>query len=320
MMGRHHARVLRQLDEVELVGVADPQGDRFCCAHGVPCVGDLDALLELGLDLCVVAVPTVDHEAAGVRLAGEGVHTLVEKPLAENVAAARRLVEAFDQAGVIGCVGHIERYNPALRSLQARLEAGELGAIFQIATRRQGPFPNRVRDVGVVKDLATHDIDLTAWAAGSPFVSISARTAYRTGSQHEDLVAVTGLLADGTITNHLANWLTPMKERIVTVSGERGCLVADSLTADLTIHMNGATPTVWEANSADCDLSEDDMILYDKPKVDPLWAQLTAFRDAVLYGTGDVVSMASGLAALKVAEACIDSAHKGITVDLCPVP
>jgi UDP-N-acetylglucosamine 3-dehydrogenase len=320
MMGHHHARVLRQLDGVELAGVADPQGDRFGCARGVPCVDDLDALLELGLDLCVVAVPTGDHEAAGVRLAKERVHTLIEKPLAENVAAARRLVRAFDQAGVVGCVGHIERYNPALRSLRARLRAGTLGRIFQVATRRQSPFPNRVRDIGVVKDLVTHDIDLSTWATGSPFVSISARTGRRTGRQHEDLVAVTGLLADGTVTNHLANWLTPMKERIITVTGERGCFVADALTANLTFCAHNAVAATWQPISPVCDMSEDDMTLYASPKFDPLWAQLAAFRDAVLHGEGDVVRMADGLATLEVAEACLTSARKGITVDLCPVP
>jgi UDP-N-acetylglucosamine 3-dehydrogenase len=320
MMGRHHARVLRKLDGVELVGVADPQGDRFGCARGVPCVDDLDALLRFGLDLCVVAVPTGGHETAGVRLAEEGVHTLIEKPLAENVAAARRLVRAFDPAGLVGCVGHIERYNPALRSLRARLEAGDLGAVFQIATRRQGPCPNRVRDIGVIKDLATHDIDLTAWAAGSPFVSISARTVQRTGSQHEDLVAVTGLLADGTVTNHLVNWLTPMKERVITVTGERGCFVADALTSRLTFYTNGAVPTAWNTSAPVGDLSEFDMIFYTIQKPNPLRAQLAAFRDAVLHGTGDVVRMANGLVTLEVAEACITSARKGVTVDLCPVP
>ncbi|MGH8887858.1 MAG: Gfo/Idh/MocA family protein [Egibacteraceae bacterium] len=315
MMGQHHARVLRQLDGVKLVGVADPAGDRFGCARGVPCADDLDALLKLGLDLCVVAVPTGDHEAAGVRLAEEGIHTLIEKPLAGDVPAARRLVRAFDQAGLVGCVGHIERYNPALRSLRAHLAAGDLGAIFQIATRRQGPFPSRVRDVGVVKDLATHDIDLTAWAAGSPFVSLSARTVRRAGSRHEDLVAVTGLLADRTVTNHLVNWLTPVRERVVTVTGERGCLVADALTANLVFHANSPEPLFPV-----CDLPEDDMIVCALPNPDPLWAELAAFRDAVAHGTGDVVRMANGLAALEVAEACLTSARKGVTVDLCLAP
>jgi predicted dehydrogenase len=319
-MGHRHARVLSRLEGVELIGVADPQGDRFGCARGARVVRTLDALLGLGLDLCVVAVPTADHEEAGIRLAGMGVHTLIEKPLAQDVAAAGRLVRAFERTGLVGCVGHIERCNPALVSLRSRLEAGELGTIFQIATRRQSPFPERIRDVGVVNDLATHDIDLTAWVAGSPFSSISARTAHTSGREHEDLVAATGLLADGTITNHLVNWLTPMKERITVITGERGCFVANTLTADLIFYANGRVLTDWEAISQFRGVSEGDMIRYAIPRPEPLYVQLAAFRDAVLGRPGGVVvPLRDGLAAVRIAQACLSSARRGVTIDLEPL-
>jgi len=108
------------------------------------------------------------------------------------VAAGTELARAFESAGVLGCVGHIERYNPALQSLRDRLENGDLGEVYQVATRRQGPFPERIRDVGVVKDLGTHDIDLTAWVARSPYRSVSASVAHRAGRPYEDLVAFVG--------------------------------------------------------------------------------------------------------------------------------
>ncbi|MDP8931476.1 MAG: Gfo/Idh/MocA family oxidoreductase [Actinomycetota bacterium] len=316
MMGRHHVRVLRAVEGVELVAVADLDGDRFAAAAGVPVLQTLEQLLEQQLDLCVVAVPTADHEQAGLTLAGAGIHTLVEKPLAENVEGARRLVEAFEREAVVGCVGHVERYNPALQSLRARLEAGELGNIFQLATRRQGPFPNRVRDIGVVKDLATHDIDLTEWVAGASFASVSARTAHRSGRQHEDLVAATGLLSDGTITNHLVNWLSPIKERVTAVTGERGCFIADTLTADLTLHANAAVPTEWDVISRLRGVSEGDLIRYAIPKPEPLLVELCAFRDVVLGKAADVVTMRQGLQTVAVAEAVIESANKGVTVDI----
>src|SRR5690606_23837436 len=112
--------------------------------------------------------------------------------------------------------------NPALRALRSRLENGELGDIYQVATRRQGPFPNRVADVGVVKDLATHDIDLTAWVIQSTYARISAQTAHKSGRPHEDLISITALAANGTVINHLVNWLSPLKERLTVVTGERG--------------------------------------------------------------------------------------------------
>jgi UDP-N-acetylglucosamine 3-dehydrogenase len=316
MMGRNHVRVLKGLGGVELVGVADADAAARAEDHGVPCHDSLDALIDAGIDMCVVAVPTEEHERAGLQLASAGVHTLVEKPLAEDSAGARRLTDAFADAGLVGCVGHIERYNPALQALRQRLEAGELGAIFQIATRRQGPFPNRIKDVGVVKDLASHDVDLTTWVANSRYMSIAARTAHKTGRRHEDLVTATGLLADGTVTNHLVNWLTPTKERVTWVTGERGAYFANTLTADLTFYANGEVPTEWQAVSQFRGVSEGDMTRYALAKPEPLVTELAAFRDAVLGCSAAVVTMAEGARVVRIAEAILDSASKGVTVDL----
>jgi predicted dehydrogenase len=221
MMGRHHARVLRSITDVELVAVADPGGDPFSVASGLTVLSSVEELITAGIDYCMVAVPTAHHEEVGLALAEAGVHAMIEKPLAQDTAAARRLVDAFESRGLVGAVGHIERYNPALQQLRQRLEHGELGTMFQVVTRRQGPFPARIADVGVVKDLATHDIDLTAWVTQQHFRSVAARTAYKSGRAHEDLVAVVGHLADGTVTSHLVNWLSPMKERVTIVTGER---------------------------------------------------------------------------------------------------
>ena len=114
-----------------------------------------------------------------MQLAEAGVHALIEKPVAPDAASARRIAQAFTSRGLVACVGHIERYNPALQEMRRRLANGELGELYQIATRRQGPFPERIADVGVVLDLATHDVDLTAWVAKRPYASLSARTAHR---------------------------------------------------------------------------------------------------------------------------------------------
>src|SRR5690606_30339609 len=191
---------------VELVAVADPNGDPYGAAAGLEVLPDVDKPIATGIDICVLATPTALHEELGLKLATAGVHTLVEKPLASSVAGAQRLADAFEAAGLVGCVGHVERYNPALLNLRQRLERNELGEIYQVITRRQGPFPNRVSDVGVVKDLATHDIDLTAWVTQQSYASVSARTAHKSGRAHEDLVAVVGQLTDGTVVSHLVNW------------------------------------------------------------------------------------------------------------------
>ncbi len=124
MMGRHHARVLRELDGVELVAIADPGGDPHGVAGDLEILPDIDALIDTGIDLAVVAVPTRFHEDAALKLAAAGVHTLVEKPIAHTVDAGRRMVDAFAAAGLVGAVGHIERFNPAVQELRRRIEAG----------------------------------------------------------------------------------------------------------------------------------------------------------------------------------------------------
>jgi predicted dehydrogenase len=316
MMGRHHARVLRSLADVELVGVADPAGDPHNVAGSLPLLKSVDELIKLGIDYCMVAVPTAYHEEVGLALAAAGVHTMIEKPLAQDGGAARRLADAFEEGGLVGAVGHIERYNPALQQLRSRLEHGDLGTMYQVQTRRQGPFPARIADVGVVKDLGTHDIDLTAWVTQQPFRSVAARTAYKSGRPHEDLVAVVGQLRDGTVTNHLVNWLSPMKERVTIVTGERGAFVADTLTADLTFFANGLIPTTWDEIASFRGVSEGDVIRYAFAKPEPLRTEHEAFRDAVFGKSSDIVTMRQGLATVAVAEAVLEAAKTGRTVDL----
>ncbi|MEU4825535.1 Gfo/Idh/MocA family oxidoreductase [Actinomadura sp. NPDC023710] len=321
VMGRNHARVLSGLDGVDLVGIVDPAGRPEGTPHGVPLVPSLQQLLEARIDYAVVACPTALHEEIGLALAEGGVGALIEKPLAESVEAAERLVTAFESRGLVAGVGHIERYNPALQSMRSRLEAGELGEVFQVVTRRQGPFPHRIADVGVVKDLATHDIDLTGWVTGQDYVSISAHTVARSGRPHEDMVAAVGRLTDGSMVNHLVNWLSPLKERTTVVTGERGCFIADTLTADLTFYANGEMNTEWEALRAFRGVSEGDMIRYAIPKREPLLVEHERFRDAVLAGPGgsapgDVVTLRQGLRTVEVSAAVLKSARLGETVTL----
>ncbi|QFG27073.1 Gfo/Idh/MocA family oxidoreductase [Actinomadura sp. WMMB 499] len=331
VMGRNHARVLAAMDGVDLVGIVDPAARPGTAPSGVPLLGSLDELLDLGVDYAVVACPTALHEEVGLRLAEAGAGALIEKPLADSVEAARRLVAAFESRGLVAGVGHIERYNPALQSMRARLEAGELGEVFQVVTRRQGPFPHRISDVGVVKDLASHDIDLTSWVTGQDYVSISAHTVARSGRPYEDMVAAVGRLAAGSMVNHLVNWLSPLKERTTVVTGERGCFVADTLTADLTYYANGEVSTEWEALRTFRGVSQGDMIRYAIPKPEPLAVEHERFRDAFRDGTGGgaggtgaggtgsaggIVTLRQGLRTVEVSAAVLESSRTGETVSL----
>ena len=314
MMGRNHARVMSSTEGITFVGAADPAGNPEGTLNENLVFESVSELIEAKIDLAVVACPTVTHETVALELCEAGIHTLVEKPLAMDFPAAKRITLAFEKANLVGAVGHIERFNPAIRAMRKRIADGELGELFQIATRRIGPFPNRIQDVGVVKDLATHDLDLTAWVGGSKFKQVSAHTAHKAGREHEDLVTITGQLENGVVTNHLVNWLSPMKERLVAATGEQGCFIADTLLADLTFFRNSDAPPPWEGISQFRGVAEGDMIRFAMAKPEPLRTEFEGFRDEVKNGNGEIVSMREGLAAVIAAEAVLQSSQDGNSV------
>ena len=321
MIGRHHARLLQGMPEVAFVGAVDPSGDRFGAVRDPSLVlGSIDELLERGApDFAVVAVPTEEHVGAVRELAAAGVGVLVEKPLAATAEEGRELIAAVEAAGVHAAVGHVERCNPALLELRRRVGDGQLGQVFLIRTERIGPFPSRVRDVGVVKDLATHDLDLVRWLGGAPVERVAAQVQHRMGREHEDLVLATGALRSGVSFGCTVDWLSPTKVRRTTVLGERGMLVADTLTADLTFYANGDVASEWAETQALRGVSEGDMTRYALPRREPLLVELEGFC-ALLRGEAgaQVVTLAEGLETVAVAEAVLASARAGETVALTP--
>ena len=316
MIGRHHARILQQSPLVDFAGAVDPGGDRFgVVADPALVLPDVDALLQRGVDLAVVSVPTEEHLPAVRALAAAGVHVLVEKPLAATAQEADALIGAVRDGGVRGAVGHVERCNPALVELRRRVQEGQLGDVFLIATERVGPFPARIRDVGVVKDLATHDLDLVHWLGGAAVQRVAAEVQHRAGREHEDLVLATGRLTSGVSFNCVVDWLSPTKVRRTRVLGERGMLVADTLTADLTFYENGERrPNYLQQFRG---VSEGDMTRYALERREPLQVEHERF---VRYALGDddagVVTLAEGAAVVQVAEAALEAATTGTTVTL----
>jgi predicted dehydrogenase len=319
MIGRHHARLLQTSARVAFAGAVDPAGDRFGVVHDPGLVfGDLAALLRSGIpDFAIVAVPTEEHVATVRALAAEGVHVLVEKPLAASAAEGRAVIEACHAAGIHAAVGHVERFNPALLELRRRVQEGQLGQVFLLATERIGPFPDRVRDVGVIKDLATHDLDLVRWLGGSPVERVTAETQHRMDREHEDVVLATGRLENAISFNCIVDWVSPTKVRRTRVLGERGMLVADTLTADLTFYANGNVASEWPETQALRGVSEGDSTRYALARREPLLVELETFFD-LLEGDADagVVTLAEGLETVIVAEAVLASAQSGGTVAL----
>jgi predicted dehydrogenase len=321
-MGRHHARVYTEIAPTELVGVADVDAEtaeRVASKYGVPAYTDYAGLLEAAQpDLVTVAVPTRYHFAVAQAVMDAGVDVLIEKPIAATVEEGRALIEHAAERGRRLMVGHIVRFSPVMQALQRHLAEGELGKIFQVVCRRVGPFPARVRDVGVVVDLAPHDLDLMRFITGAEPVRVFAETEQQIHTAHEDLVSALVRFENGIAGMLEINWLTPQKVRTVTVLGEHGMFVADDLTQDLYFYENAdADGLTWGHLSMLKGVSEGKMVRYPIQRYEPLRAELEAFAEAVREGTPMPVTGEDGLAALRLALAVVEAgkAHAVVEVD-----
>jgi len=307
MMGQNHARVLSSLEGVDLVAVADPQGDIRGALPNTEILKSIDEVIAKKVDYCVIAAPTAFHEEISLKLIEAGIHILIEKPISHTFDSAQRIASAAEKRAVVGAVGHIERFNAAFQQARSRIQDGALGEIYQISTRRLGPFPARIADVGVVMDLATHDIDLTSWITNSEYRHLSAQAATRSGREHEDLVAIVAGLQNGIVVNHLVNWLSPLKERTTVITGEKGTFVVDTLTSDLTYYENGRIQMSQEQLAHFKGVSQGDVRTFAFEKPEALKTEHQNFRDAVLGLDSAVVTLESGCRTVKVAEAVIAS-------------
>lgn len=323
-MGANHARVLREMPGVALVAVADPDISRAAAVQTGDArpYEDYRAMLEgERLDCVTIAAPTRAHYGIAEAAIARGIPLLVEKPLAATLDEGRRLRGLATGAGVPLAVGHIERFNPAVIELQRRLQAGELGRVYQVHARRVGPFPARVRDVGVVLDLAPHDIDVMRFLLGSEVVRVQAETEQRINTEHEDMLAGVLRFANGVVGVLDINWLTPTKIRELSVLGERGMFVVDYLSRELTFYENDDhprdVPADWAARHL-TGVSEGAVHRIAIEKQEPLRAEMEAFVAAVRGEAAVAVSADDGIAAMAAAEALIEAAAAGEGAGVVP--
>jgi len=316
-MGANHARVLADLDGVQLVAVADADTARctkVTAGRPIDAFADAETLLrEAAPEMVSVVVPTQLHEEVALAVIASGAHLLVEKPLAATVASSRTIAAAARNAGVILTVGHIERFNPAIQELKRRLDEDQGGAVLQLRARRVGPFPHRIRDVGVIHDLAPHDIDIMRFLLGQEpeLVYGDARRHITTG--FEDLFAGMVRFSGGALGVLEINWLTPTKRRELEVLCERGMFVVDYAAQSLAFYENYAASA---REGAIASVTEGPMTRYPIASREPLRVELEAFRDAVICGGPPPVDAKAGIAALAVVEAFVQSAECGQPIQL----
>jgi UDP-N-acetylglucosamine 3-dehydrogenase len=293
-MGSNHARVLTGLSGIQLVGVADPdrgQRDLVTRVLGCPAVTEFEALLQLGVDAVTIAAPTHLHHPIALHCIARGVHVLVEKPIASTVDEGRDIIAAAGKAGVTLMVGHVERFNPAVTAIKQAIRGED---ILSIGITRVGPFPPRMSNVGVVIDLAVHDIDLIRWFTDSDIVEVQPQLSSAV-AEREDIALLQFRTASGVLAHINTNWLTPFKARNVTVATRGKYVMGDLLTRQVTECFGFQPDGAYSMRHVSVGHDE------------PLRTELLAFIEAIRTGKAAAVTGEEGVASLEIAIRCLES-------------
>ncbi len=296
-MGRNHARVYSEMANVKLVAVADTNDklveDVARCHGACGYINYVQMLEEQKPNAISIAVPTINHLDIALQVIQRGIHVLIEKPIALDEDEAQQIIVAAEEAGVQLMVGHIERFNPVVTTLKSALANEE---VISINITRVGPLPPRIKDVGVIIDLGTHDIDLIRFLSDSSFDEVYA-VCSRVNASNEDTALMIFRMRNGVLAQITTNWLTPYKEREIVVCTRQRQFRANLITQQLTEF---------------CGYAVEDGSYQVKnwavPYVEPLRRELDLFVDSIIRKCAPPVTGRDGLSALSIAQQCLDSA------------
>ncbi len=312
-MGQNHMRIYADLENVDFVAVTDANEqllEKCAKKYNLNTYTNYREMLDQeGLDLISIVVPTTLHHRVALDCIRAKVHVLIEKPISSTIEEAKELISEAKKNSVKLMIGHIERFNPAVKALKEKIQNNEVGKVYEIVVKRIGPFPVRIRDVGVVIDLSVHDIDIMRYLLECEPLRIYAETEKRIHTEHEDLLCAMMKFQNNTLCNLHINWLTPTKKRKIYVTGEKGMLTVDYLNQDLTYHENASKDILPKEDEAPFLISEGKMIKYVIEKKEPLRLELEHVVDVVLHNKIPLVSGEDGLFALEIAKKIIASAN-----------
>ncbi|MBN8981951.1 MAG: Gfo/Idh/MocA family oxidoreductase [Rhizobiales bacterium] len=303
VMGTNHARVLAGLPDVTLVGIVDPLPAHRARAEeivGCKTYQTVDELLDAGVDAVSIAAPTHLHRDVSLACIARKIHVLVEKPIASTAEEGHEIVAAARKAGVTLMVGHVERFNPAVAAIKQAIKDEE---ILSIGITRVGPFPPRMSNVGVVIDLAVHDIDLIRWFTESDIVDVQPQLASAV-AEREDIALLQFRTKSGVLAHINTNWLTPFKARNVTVATRGKYVQGDLLTRQVTECFGFQRDGSYSMRHLSVGHDE------------PLRAELMSFLDAVRTGNAPAVTGEEGVASLEIAIKCLEAPAGAIAAPL----
>lgn len=295
-MGMNHIRILSKMRDIKLVGVTDINKDTLDIVkstYDVPVYCKINELIDIGLDAVIIAVPTSLHRDIAMIAIEHGIHLLIEKPIAKNLFEAEEIINASNQKNVKLMIGHIERFNPIIPAIKDAISKEK---IISIAITRVGPFPPRVKDVGVIIDLGVHDIDLIHFLTDSEYMEINCYI-FNNFSKYEDTAILTFKMANGVVAYITTNWITPFKNRTIEIATTKKYIKGDFITmqakeysgfeqSDKSYIVNGLNTKIGE----------------------PLQKELEAFISSIKNNTEPPVTGYDGFYALEIALKCLENA------------
>ena len=314
-MGQNHVRVYSEI--ADLLGVADPDakaGSRVSDRFAVNYYPDYRTMLREGVQAVSVCVPTSLHFQVAKDVVAAGVHLLVEKPLCATLPEAEELTGLARDAGLVLAVGHVERHNPAVGFVQRSLREGTWGGLITMSARRVSSFPERVRDVGVILDLAVHEVDILRYLAGSPAQTVYALGGRRKHERFEDHANILLEFENGVTGFIEVNWLTPMKVRKLALTCERNFVEIDYTTQSVTI--SSATLMPYDPFNLYQIPFEYDIRNVSLRKEEPLKRELEDFLGAVKEKRAPLVSGEDAMETMRVAEAAMRSHRERKRIEL----
>jgi len=311
-MGKQHVRTYSEINNVKLVAVSDEdelKGDVMVKKYGCKFYKDYNEMFKKeDIDLVSVVVPTKFHEKVAADVIENGVNLLVEKPIADTIEGAERIIRKAKENNVKLAVGHIERFNPAVQKLKEITDEGRLGEITSVIARRVGVFPPQIKDANVVIDLAVHDIDVINYLIGGKPNEIDANAGKALISRREDYAEI--FLKYGGATGFIqVNWITPIKIRTLSVTGTKGYAEMDYISQNLIL---------YESNYKKDFETFGDIVTFSKPnkvevgvdKGEPLKLELLNVIGAIEQDKEPLITGEVGLVALKIAMDVVDKISK----------
>jgi UDP-N-acetylglucosamine 3-dehydrogenase len=302
--GRNHARNLKELSETRLIAICDKDEARaksVANLFGIEAYSDSTEMLERkDIDAVTVCTWSTNLAIEATRALNAGKHVLVEKPMANNVLEAKKIVALARKKQRYLMVGFLMRFIPGLHHIKQAVTKGEIGTVVYATARRVSQWPERIGDVGVVKDLAIHDIDVTRYLFEDEPVEVYAKAGNLRHKKFEDHAQILVTFKGRKTAFIEANWLTPYKIRKLTVTGSEAIMTLDYITQEITIETSGQT-------------------LAPRYEVkEPLRLELQHFATSILQDKEPVITGMDGLKALQIAEGALKSARKGSAVKLEP--